>query len=154
MCRGQHIIEHILVNLQFIHSSPQFSFRTAQSSHFIQIRLYNMQNSVSGFCHLASRSKWLHVSLVGSFSLLNSLYGQTTLCSSVYLLMSFPDVSSMEVVMNNAAMKYSLTSSVKCLRCPISSGSETNLLLLAIKTFNGNSHKCTGNVDSWFRLNV
>lgn len=31
-------------------------------------------------------------------------------------------------------MKYSLTSSIKCLRCPISSGSETNLLLLAIKT--------------------
>ena len=50
-------------------------------------------------------------------------------------------------------MKYSLTSSVKYLRCPISSGSETNLLLLAIKTFNGKSHKCTGNVDSWFRLN-
>lgn len=27
------------------------------------------------------------------------------------------------------------------------------MLLLAIKTFNGRLHKCTGNVDSWFRLN-
>lgn len=45
-----------------------------------------------------------------------------------------------------------LTSSVSCLSCPISSGMETSLLLLAIRTFSGRLQRCTGNVESWFRL--
>lgn len=47
---------------------------------------------------------------------------------------------------------HTLTSSVRCLSCPSSSGKETSLLLQAIKTFKGRLQMTAGRTDSWFRL--
>lgn len=45
-----------------------------------------------------------------------------------------------------------LTSSIKSLNLPTSSGIETSLLLLTTKTFSGKSKRYFGNVDKRFRL--
>lgn len=46
-----------------------------------------------------------------------------------------------------------LTRSIRLVRCPISSGKETSLLLLTMSTCSpGSKHRDSGNVANWFRL--
>ncbi len=98
---------------------------------------------------LSSRNAWSFPIGVGSTWISLQLMSWTEKTHILYI-----NNRNTHIIYNNQIYFHTLTSSVRSLAFPISSGIDKSLLLLTTSTFRGRLKRNLGRTDSWFRLKI